>query len=111
MSAGSYSILPIELAGLLGGMSWWCDTGCKSSTTCPHHGPPVADLGLDTMVEVGAFSINLYHHQIPTRKENVVANALSKSQRKLEEGSMDELATTSAVIEVQIATLSGVSTE
>ena len=44
-------------------------------------------------------------------KANVVANALSRSQRKLEEGSTDDVATTIVMIERHVLALSGVSME
>ena len=44
-------------------------------------------------------------------KANVVANALSRSQRKLEEGSMDDVAMATAMIEQHVSTLSGASVE
>ena len=62
MRIRSSHILPIELAALLGGMSWWHAKGNKSSATCPHYGPASVDPGSDEMVEVGAISIDLPHH-------------------------------------------------
>ena len=44
-------------------------------------------------------------------KANVVADALSRSQRKLEEASPDDEVTAAAVIETQVSTLSGMSME
>ena len=44
-------------------------------------------------------------------KANVVADALSRSQRKLEEGSTDDVATAAAMIERHVSALSGVSVE
>ena len=45
------------------------------------------------------------------RKANVVADALSRSQRKLEEDSTDDGATATAMIERHVSTLSGASVE
>ena len=44
-------------------------------------------------------------------KANVVADALSRSQRKLEEDSTDDRATATAMIEWHVSTLSGASVE
>ena len=44
-------------------------------------------------------------------KANVVADALSRSQRKLEEGPTDDIATAATMIERHISTLSGASVE
>ena len=44
-------------------------------------------------------------------KANVVPDALSRSQRKLEEGSMDDVAIATAMIERHVLTLSGASVE
>ena len=44
-------------------------------------------------------------------KANVVADALSRSQCKLEEGSTDDVATAVAMIERHVSALSGVSVE
>ena len=44
-------------------------------------------------------------------KANVVANTLSRSQRKLEEDSVDDRATATAMIEQHVSTLSGASME
>ena len=57
-------MLPIEVATLLGGMSWRCDIGDGPSATCPPHGLASADPGSNEMVEVRAFSINLLHNQV-----------------------------------------------
>ena len=56
MRAGCSRLLPTELAALLGGMSWWRDSGDRSSATCPHHGPTGVDPGSNAMVEVGTLS-------------------------------------------------------
>ena len=63
------------------------------------------------MAQVGAFPINSAHHQVPTREANVVADALNRSQRKLEEGSTDDSIVVVVMIEIQISALSGVSME
>ena len=44
-------------------------------------------------------------------KANVVADALSRSQCKLEEGSMDDVAIAAAIIERHVSTLSGMNIE
>ena len=44
-------------------------------------------------------------------KANVVADTLSRSQRKLEEDSMDDGAMATAMIEQHVSTLSGASVE
>ena len=63
------------------------------------------------MVEVGVISINSPHHPIPTRKANVVADALSRSQRKETEDSMDDPMATTAAVEAHVSALSGISVE
>ena len=92
-------------------MSWWCDSGDRSSATCSHHGLVGTDLGSNVMVEDGALSINLPTIKYQPRKANVVADALSRSQRKLNEGSMDGVATTATMIERHALARSGVSVE
>ena len=51
------------------------------------------------MVVVSAISFNFPHHQIPTQKANVVANALSQSQWKEMEDSMDDSEATTIAVE------------
>ena len=66
------------------------------------------------MVEVGTLSINSsYTIKYQLGQANVVADALSRSQRKLalrEEGPTDDMATAAAMIERHVSTLSGAST-
>ena len=45
MRAGSSSILPTELAALLGGMPGRCDSGDRPLATCLPHGPTGANPG------------------------------------------------------------------
>ena len=63
------------------------------------------------MVEVGPLSINPPTIKYQLGKANVVADALSRSQRKLEEGSTDDVATVATMIERHVLTLSGASVE
>ena len=93
-------------------MSWWCDSGYRSSTTCPHHGPAGADPGLDTMVKVGAFQSIRPTIKYQPRKANVVADALSRSQCKVDESSTNNsTASTATAIKAQVTALSGMSME
>ena len=63
------------------------------------------------MVEVGTFQLIHPTIQYQPGKANVVADALSRSQRKLEEGSMEDVAIVAAMIERHVLALSGVSVE
>ena len=93
-------------------MSWWRDSGDGSSATCPHHGPAGADPGSNAMyLRLGLFQSIRPTIKYQPRKANVVANALSRSQHKLEEGSTDDVATAIAMIERHVWTLSGASVE
>ena len=69
-----------------------------------------------TRVQARWLRLGLFQSIRPTikyqpRKANVVADALSRSQRKLQEGSMDDVATATAMIERHVSTLSGASVE
>ena len=69
-----------------------------------------------TRVQTRWLRLGLFQSIRPTikyqpRKANVVADALSRSQRKLEEGSTDDVVTATAMIERHVSTLSGASVE
>ena len=94
-----------ELAALLGGMSRRCNSGNRSSAICPPHGPIGADPDSNQMVKVGATI------KSQPEKANVVADALSRSQRKGVKDSMDDPVAAAAAIEEQVSTLRGFSVE
>ena len=69
-----------------------------------------------TWVQTQWLGLGLFQSICPTikyqpGKANVVADVLSRSQRKLEEGSADDVATATGMIERQVSTLSGASVE
>ena len=69
-----------------------------------------------TWVQMRWLRLGLFQSIRPTIKyqpwkANVVADALSRSQRKLEEGSADGAITATAMIERHVSALSGVSIE
>ena len=76
----------------------------------------IMDQQVLTRVQTRWLRLGLFQSILPTikyqpRKANVVANALSRSQRKLEEDSTDNGATAIAMIERHVSTLSGASVE
>ena len=76
----------------------------------------IMDQQVLTRVQTRWLRLGLFQSIRPTikyqsGKANVVADALSRSQRKLEEGSMDDIATAAAMIEQHVLALSGVSAE
>ena len=92
--------MPTKLAALLRGMSWWCNSGDGSLATCLHHGLAGADLGSYEMVEFRLFQSICPTIKYQYGKANVVADALSRSHHKLEEGSMDDSVVATVVIKV-----------
>ena len=69
-----------------------------------------------TRVQTRGLRLGLFQSIRPTikyqpGKANVVADAVSRSQRKLEEGSTDDVAIATAMIERHVSTLSGASME
>ena len=77
----------------------------------------IMDQQVLTRVQTRWLRLGLFQSIRPTikyqpGKANVVANALSRSQRELEEGSMDDSTVAAAVgVKAQISALSGVSIE
>ena len=76
----------------------------------------IMDQQVLTRVQTRWLRLELFQSIRPTikyqpKKANVVADALSRSQRKLDESSIDDMATIAAVIERHVSTLSGVSVE
>ena len=63
------------------------------------------------MVEVGVFQSIHATIKYQPEKANVVADVLSRSQCKLEEGSTDDSAIIAVAIKTQISALSGVDVE
>ena len=111
MRAGSSRILPTELAALLGGMSW-------SVTVVTNHQPLVRlmDQQMLTRVQTRWLRLGLFQSIRPTikyqpGKANVVADALSRSQGKATEDSMDDPMATTVAVEVHVLALSGISVE
>ena len=93
--------------------------GCPSGVTVvTDHQPLVCiiDQQVLTRVQMRWLRLGLFQLIHPTikyqpGKANVVAGTLSRSQRKLEEGSTDDVATAVAMIERHVSTLSGASVE
>ena len=68
--------------------------------------------GSNAMVEVVAYPIHSPTIKYQPRKANIVADTVSRTQQKLDEGSTnDSIATTAAAIEKHVSALSGVSIE
>ena len=76
----------------------------------------IMDQQVLTRVQMRWLRLGLFQSIRPTikyqpGKANVVADALNRSQRKLEEDSTDDVATAAAMIERHVLTLSGASME
>ena len=76
----------------------------------------IMDQQVLTWVQMRWLRLGLFQSIGPTikyqpGKANVVPDALSRSQRKLEEGSMDDAATVAVMIEQHVSTLNGASVE
>ena len=88
------------------------DSGDRSSATCPHHGLASADWVQMRWLRLGLFQSICPIIKYQPGKVNVVVDALSSSQHKLEEGSMDDsVGAIAAMIQTHVSTLSGVSME
>ena len=86
-------------------------------TVVTDHQPLVRIMNQQVLIQVQTrwLRLGLFQSIRPTikyqpGKANVVANALRRSQRKLEEGSTDDVAT-AAMIKRHVSTLSGASVE
>ena len=93
--------------------------GCPGGVTVVTDHQPlvrIMDQQVLTCVQMRWLRLGLFQSIHPTikcqpGKANVVADALSRSERKLEEDSTDDRATTTVMIERHVSTLSGASVE
>ena len=92
-------------------MSWRCDSGSKSSITCPPHGSTGANPGKTRWLRLGLFQSICPTIKYQPGKANVVADALSQSQQNEVEDSMDDPEATAVAVEEQVLALSGFSVE
>ena len=77
--------MPTKLEALFEGLSRWCDCGHGSSAADPIHRPVYPFLGIDKVVRLGLFQSIRPTMKYQARKANIVADALSQSQRPIAE--------------------------
>ena len=116
-----YSAYERELAAVAYCLQSWRHylEGCpRGVTVVTDHQPLVLlmDHQVLTRVQTGWLRLGLFQSIRPTikyqpGKANVVADALSQSQRKEVEDSMDDPKATTIVVEVHVSALSGISME
>ena len=116
-----YSAYERELAAVAYCLQSWRHylEGCPGGVTVVTDHQPlvrIMDQQVLTRVQMQWLRLGFFQSIRPTikyqpGKANVLADALSRSQRKLEEGPTDDMATIVAMIERHISTLSGASME